>query len=115
MNINEAFPSKFLKESDLRGKEIPLTMGLVALEDVGTADSPEKKPVLYFQGKEKGLVLNKTNSTKIASKYGPQTEGWENQPVILYPDVTTFMGQPTPCIRVRFPADQAAEDDDIPF
>jgi hypothetical protein len=58
MKISEEFPSQYLKASDLGGRDIRVTMGRVEREKIGT----DNKLVLYFKGKDKGLVLNKTNA-----------------------------------------------------
>jgi hypothetical protein len=97
MNIDQAFPSTWLKNSDLNGRAVRLTMKEVVLEEVGD----DHKPVLYFQGAKKGLVLNKINSASIASAYGQETDGWNGKTIEVYPDMTIFGGKPTPCIRVR--------------
>lgn len=99
-NIQDAFPSKFLKASDLAGAEPVVTMDHVAFEPVGR--DKEMKAVLYFVGKEKGLVLNKTNANKITelAKSGI-TEEWEGQKIRLYATETNFGGETVDCIRVK--------------
>jgi hypothetical protein len=72
----------------------------------------ETKPVLYFVGKKKGLVLNKTNATKLSAAYGDETDEWAGKDVILYPDQATFQGRVVDCIRVRVPA-KVAEDGEV--
>jgi hypothetical protein len=117
MKIGAAFPSKYIKAGDLAGKEHTLTIANVRIEDVGTSDSPEDKLVLYFAGRTKGCVLNKTNATAIAHRYGEETDEWVNKPVIVYPDRTMFGGQMVDCIRMRAPVPAADEvaGDEIPF
>lgn len=122
MNIDGAFPSKWLKAADIpAGQNLNLHMSHVEIEQF---DDGSTKPVLYFQGKEKGLVMNKTNSAIVKSAYGVETEAWEGKPVILVSTQTMFKGQEVPCLRLRIPANaQAApppeeppgQDDDIPF
>lgn len=74
-NINDAFPSKFLKASDLNGGQPVATIDRVAFEPVGR--NREMKAVLYFRGKDKGLVLNKTNATKLTQMTGSsETDDW---------------------------------------
>lgn len=97
MDINGAFPSNYLKAADLQKREVKVTMSHIAMEDVGS----DHKPVLYFVGKERGLVLNKTNSMNIASAYGGETDHWTGKPVILYPTWVDFQGRSVEAIRVR--------------
>lgn len=105
MNINDMYPSKYLKASDLQGREARVSISHIIDEQVGqTAD--DRKPVLYFQGKQKGLALNKTNAGIIAHYYGPETDGWAGKPVILYEAMVPFNNQMTPAIRVRIEGGQ---------
>lgn len=99
-NINDVFPSKFLKASDLQGAEPIVTMARVAFEPVGR--DREMKAVLYFAGKQKGLVLNKTNANKITEITGSGiTEEWEGQRIRLYATETQFGGDTVDCIRIK--------------
>ena len=99
-NINDAFPSKFMKASDLQGTEPIVTIDRVDFEPVGR--DREMKAVLYFAGKTKGLVLNKTNATKISQLVGSDlTEEWTGQRVRLYATETTFGGETVDCIRIK--------------
>jgi hypothetical protein len=102
VNINSAFPSNYLKASDLNGAAVPVTIREVKMEEVGrTKDS---KPVVYFMGKEKGFVLNRTNAKKIAELAGSQdTEDWGGTVIALYPTETEFAGDTVECIRVKAP------------
>ncbi len=102
MNINSAFPSNYIKASDLNGNAVPVTIREVKIEEVGR--TKDKKPVLYFMGKEKGMVLNRTNSKKIAELAGsPDTEDWGGTVIAIYPTETEFAGETVECIRVKAP------------
>jgi len=116
MKIGAAFPSKYLKCDDLGGKEHKLTISKVEMGDVGTEGKPEIKPIMFFVGKTRGVALNKTNATSIASRYGDDTDDWVNKEVIIYPDKTMFQGSMVDCIRMRAVAPVADPSvDDIPF
>jgi hypothetical protein len=124
MNINEAFPSNYLKSSDLQGNTPTVTMSHVTTEKMGD----DNKLVLYFHGKEKGMVLNKTNANNIASLYGPETEDWQGKKITLAVAWVDFQGRSVEALRVRPPAngkpapkqeaparEMADMDDEIPF
>lgn len=97
MNINEAFPSNFLKASDLAGGQPTVTISHIKTEEIGE----DRKMVLYFVGKEKGIVLNKTNATNIAAAYGPETDDWTGQKVTLFTSWVDFQGKSVEAIRIR--------------
>src|SRR5882762_8015764 len=99
MKISDEFPSQYLKAADLGGREIRVTMGRVEREEIGT----DKKLVLYFKGKEKGMVLNKTNANTIGDAYGDDTDDWYEQPLILFSIRTEYQGKPVDGLRCRVP------------
>lgn len=102
MNINDAFPSKYIKANDLKGHDVLVTVARVTREDVGgNGEEGDIKPIVYFQGTKKGLVLNKTNCNRIASMYGPETDAWVGKQVTLFPTETEFGGNMVDCIRIR--------------
>jgi hypothetical protein len=104
MKMSEEFPSKYLKAADLGGRETRVTMQNVEREQVGQdSDEDKMKPVLYFKGKSKGLVLNKTNATMISDHYGDDSEEWFDQPLILFSAMVTYAGKTQPAIRCRIP------------
>ena len=100
MNINDAFPSKYLKASDLAGHNVNVTIANVVTEDIGKG---EEKLIIYFHGKQKGMVLNKTNANNIAAIYGPETEDWVGQPIVIFEAMVDFQGKTVPALRVRAP------------
>lgn len=103
--------SKYLKAADLKGHEVPVT--IAGVEEAKFDDGP--KLVLKFEGKAKGMVLNKTNLKRIGSKYGYQSEDWNGKGIVLYEEEVDFQGQMVPAIRVRIPAPVADPMDEIPF
>ena len=101
MNINEAYPSKYISSEDLQGREVQLIMHRVEIEEVGR--DRDKKPVLYFTKAKKGMVLNKVNSKMIAAAYGSDTDQWEDRPVIIFSMKVQFGDEIVDGIRVRIP------------
>lgn len=115
MKIGQAFPSKYLKAADLAGKSHALSILGVKIENVGGADNEEDKPVMYFNGKQKGVVLNRTNAMAVAAKYGDDTESWVDKDVLVYPDTVMFQGKLVDCIRMRIPVVAADPLEEVPF
>jgi hypothetical protein len=103
MNIDDAFPSRYLRPGDLRQAAPVVTIASVKMERVGARR--QTKPVLYFLGKSKGLILNKTNATAIAELLGTKdTVAWEGGRLRLFVTETLFGDKTVPCIRVQAPA-----------
>ena len=64
MLVSQAFPSEYLKAADLKGRNVRVVIERVEMRDIGD----DHKPVVFFQGHDKGCVLNKTNSNNIAEE-----------------------------------------------
>jgi CYTH domain-containing protein len=96
--VAELFPSKYVAAVDVQ-VPVQVQMSRVEIEDVGNAK--ERKPVLYFTGKSKGLVLNKTNANRIAETHGQELSSWMGKTITLYASETNFKGDTVPCVRVR--------------
>lgn len=95
---DQLYPSRYLKESDLRGRDVTVTINRVDIIKIGD----DTKPVAFFEGKEKGLVLNKTMFNTIAKVTGElDSDNWPGHKITLYPTETEFKGDTVACIRVR--------------
>lgn len=131
VNVNSIFPSNYLKAADLNGKQIRVTIERIEMETLGQGNDAKDCPVIYFEGKDKGLVANKTNMTAIAAVYGDETDDWIGAEVVLFEAMATYNGKTGPALRVKIPPRKPeprvaapkpsernpppAEDDDIPF
>jgi hypothetical protein len=99
-NINDIFPSKWLKASDLPPQGITLTIATLAMEDVDESKPP--MPVLHFHGHDKGLVLNKTNGQMLAHLFNsPDTDAWMGKPIMLVSEPVQFQGRIVDAVRVK--------------
>lgn len=122
-NINDAFPSKYLRAADLQGRTPTVTISEVKTETVGD----DQRLVVYFTGKDKGLVLNKTNANAIADILGDEdTDNWTDGRITLITAKVDFQGKRVPAIRIEEPAASAkparpapkaepVDEDEIPF
>ena len=107
MDILSSFPTKYLQKSDFAQPKL-VTVDTVVMEDVSLDNQPaEMKPVLYFAGAPKGMILNKTNANICAALWGPETTVWAGKQIVAYDDVTIqYQGKLVGGIRLR-PADTA--------
>lgn len=124
MRMDTAFPSKFLKAADVDEQADETTetwtvkMADVEMEEVGDSE----KPILHFQGLDKGLVLNKTNANTIMALYGKETDTWAGKAIGLFTTEVEYQGKQTLGIRIRAKAPKATKapmpalsEEDIPF
>jgi hypothetical protein len=118
INVDNVYQSKsnFLKAADLpTGKKIKVTIEsseLVQMDDNGVM---KDKVSVHFVGKEKTLMLNKTNSGTISHVYGPDTDGWNGKEIFLFSTQVDFGGQMVPAIRVDIPMVEATAEDNSNF
>lgn len=101
MNINSAFPSKYLKAADAE-EDLIVTIARVKVENVGAQGKDEQKPVVYFKEEAKGMVLNKTNA-KMISKIAKSedTDDWTGVQVRIIATEVEFQGDLVMSLRVR--------------
>lgn len=111
MNIDQAFPSNYVKASDLNGGSRVLTIKAIRLEELGQGADKKTKAVLYFEEAQKGVVLNVTNKNIIKDAYGPETDAWIGKQLEVFADKVQFKGQMTDGIRVRIPAPAPTADE----
>lgn len=99
-NINDYFPSRWLKAADLKGKEPVVVISAVKREAVGSKQ--DMKPCVYFKNVQKALVLNKTNANRITQIAGSGiTEDWIGVSVKLYSTQVEYQGELTDAIRIK--------------
>lgn len=128
MNIDQAFPSKYLKASDLPEEgTTAFQIEDVKIEEIGK--EKQQKPVIYFQDEDKGFVVNKTNCNTIAKLLGSrEMDDWKGRPIKLYRTEVQFgdemvesirvsikTGKSAPAISVPPPKTEDEDGDEIPF
>lgn len=126
MRYSDVFPSKYVKAADLQGRHVQVKISRVEVEAVG--NEQRAKPVAYFENRQKGLVLNKTNCIAIGDAYGDDMDAWIGKSITLFATKVSFNNQMVDSVRVTVPSSArsaaapsasrpaAAElDDAIPF
>jgi len=103
MNIDQAFPSNYLKAADIE-EDTTLTIGSVTLETIGE----DERPIVHFDNNDKGLVLNKTNASTIKGLYGKDTDDWTGKKITLFATEVDYQGKQTMAIRIRMRAPKTA-------
>lgn len=109
-NVNEMFPSRFFRATDIPRRGLTLVITNATQEEVNDGDTKQKKWALKFKDEDRLLVLNKTNGAILAEAFGPHTDSWTDKAITLRTEKVSFGGRMTDGIRVG-PVDF---DDDIP-
>lgn len=109
MDINQMFPSKYLKGSELPG---PVTVTIANIRKERTYKPGEGQTDIYVLICEKatrGVVLTKPLAFSIAEALGePDTDKWTGRAVTLYPQAMTIAGRAITAIRARATIPQPA-------
>jgi hypothetical protein len=96
--------SKYLRAADIDG-DTPVVIARVAEEEVGR--DRERKPILYFRGMQKGLVVNMTNANRLIAAFGDEMDDWTGATITLFTAIVPFGGEEVPAIRVRVDSNPA--------
>jgi len=102
MHYRQMFDNKFIGAWDIpKGRDATVTIARVVAQEITSQRGKDRKPVLFFQGKSKGMVINKTNGKAIARMYGDDTTGWVGKQIAIYASTTSAQGEEVECLRVR--------------
>jgi len=95
-------PGEFIGNWDLpTGEDTIVTISKVECRQLGNKGTKEKKPIIMFDGSERGLVGNKTNCKTISALYGTDCEQWIGKSIALFSTQCEAFGEMVDCIRVR--------------
>jgi hypothetical protein len=88
-DFDDLYGSKYFSVPDLHGEMPRRRIGKVAPAELREKDgSTKRRYLVYFEGVEKPLVLNKTNAQKLAAAFGKDYAKWIGMEVELYAEMT---------------------------
>jgi hypothetical protein len=101
MDARAALQSSYIKSADLQGHSVRVTVRGSQMETVGQGKEAEEKLVLYFAGKEKGMVLNATNINVLGQLTGSfETNDWIGWRFTLCVRKVDFQGRRVDGLRI---------------
>lgn len=104
MNINQMFPSRFLKQEDVPNPTVG-TIQKLTQEEIQDNGAKKMKMILHIAGLAKPMVLNKGNAETIAAFYGNDSDAWIGKSIEVFVDHSVMMqGKRVGGLRLRFPA-----------
>lgn len=100
MRREDAFQAKYLKGSDLDGRTVIVTIERMAVEEV---EDGKTRPILYFVGKDKGMVMNPTNWDLMELYTGQEeSNSWIGATILIWHDPTVmYKGKRTGGMRIK--------------
>jgi len=101
-DYRKMFDSEYLASWDLDADTTVTISKVVAGEVNGNKGGEKtKRPLVFFTGAKKAMVLNKTNGKLIAGMYGTKTEDWIDKKITLYVAQCEAFKETVDCLRVR--------------
>lgn len=96
------YDAKYVRAWDLpAGHDVTVTIDRVEGEIIKGVDKEDKRPVLYFRGKQKGLVLNKGMGKTVKGMYGRFVRDWIGKSISLYGTSVNAFGEVHDVVRIR--------------
>ncbi len=101
MKVSDVYGSKnSISAKDLQGQRVTVTIENVTFKKFDDGS----KLIATFKGKEKALILNKTNSNMIAEiAKSDESDDWIGVRIVLMPAKTDYQGKRVDCVRVDYP------------
>lgn len=114
--FRDVVPSTYICSDDLHGRDVTVTIAGFEIEEMYVNNGKRRRPVLYFEGGRKGLVVNATINATLTKLYGPEMESWKGHRVTLFPTTDDRGGQERNVVRIRptVPAAKPAKPADVP-
>ena len=129
-DFDAMYGSKYFSVPDLKGQRPRRTIGKIEVTELKEKDgSTRRKRILYLEGEDKPLVVNKTNATKLAMAFGKSSADWVGGRIELYPEMTTLGKEgvrlqplrtvaktpPAPKVVPKLAETDPEFDDEVPF
>ena len=107
--------SKDLKAADFKGQNLKVVISAVEVREYPEKDGQpaNAKPVISFEGKQKGLVVNPSNAKILNDAYGKQDSDWVGHEIGL--STKEYDNYPTGWIITPLDVEGPDFDDEIPF
>jgi hypothetical protein len=91
----------YLKAEHLGGRKTIVTIDHVVVEEThGASGKAEEKPVMYFRGARKGLILSPTNQRALRDLFGDDVQACFDQRIQLEAITLRVAGRDTQPIRI---------------
>ena len=105
----------WLKADDLKGRTVDLEITDVEVVTFGSDEAKDNKLGLFFKGREKGIVSNRTNTKRLIEAFGAETVGWKGKKIRASQNHTPLGVGFTLMPIVEAPGGDGFEDQEIPF
>jgi len=111
MDYRLGFQSEYLSALDLGTAEPTVCMERFTLAKVADPEtgSQRQRLIAWFQGKTKGMIVNKTNALCLIAMFkSKDTDGWVGKSITLHVQEVKHKGEMMQAIRIKGSPDIAA-------
>jgi len=108
---NDAFPSKYINGASVGDRQYLVKVSHAKGEMMGQGADAELKPVIFFDGTDKGIVIgNQVNWNMMEVLSGSDdTDNWGGTEILVRTEVASFGTQVFPnALRIKPPGEAAA-------
>jgi len=110
MNVDEMFPSRYLRGSELNGAKTVTIARVVMEEAYRPGEGKSTIFVLYVDNGSKGVILSRALAMAISKILNESnTDRWTGKKCVLYPEPMNVAGREVVAIRARAAAQVKAE------
>jgi len=101
-DLETCYGSKYLSAADLGDRKIKAKIARIRKEDLRQDNGAVRgKFVIFFEGIDKGLILNQTNKNALVDALGKNPASWIGATVGLLAESVQFGGKTVRGLRVR--------------
>ena len=102
-SISKEYPGRFLRGSDVAGHTMNLKIKNVKREKVYKQKERKDVPMLvvYFDDKDKGVLLGKERAMDLKGLFGDDTDTWLEKEVTMYTENKDIFGKNVDVIRFK--------------
>ena len=130
--LNREFPSDYINGDDIGKSTVPVKIASLEMKKVKNPKKQvdQNRIVLYFEGKEKGLIIAKERGSELKILFGDNPQDYIGQEIMLYTKLQNSFGEMKNIVHIRGvdsipdastgeqPSDEPESElniDDIPF
>lgn len=101
--ISKEYPGRFLRGTDIAGHAVNVTIKTIKKEKIYKIKDKKEVPnlIVYFEGKERGVVLGKERASDLVALFGDDTDKWIGQTINMYTETKDIFGKTVNIIRFR--------------
>lgn len=100
VDFDQLYPGRFLKSGDLLGKKVTVVINDVTIDELEGEKGKKVQGILYLRGKDKQIVLNKTNGICLKAMFGRKLGDWIGKRIVIFQSQTRFGADTVDCIRI---------------